>query len=70
MSNRFKAKPIKKKVFKTKREYEEEATYTKKFRSFNIFSGCGENRVVKAPYPMTLNEAMVHFKALAISGND
>lgn len=70
MSNRVKIKQRKKKVFKTKAQYAEEAVYVTKFKSFNIFSNEGENKVVKAPYPMTLDEAMIHFKALAISGND
>ena len=70
MSNRFKKIKAKKvKVFKPR--YQEEATYTKKFKSFNVFTKDGQNRMeVKAPRPMTLDEAMIHFKALAISGND
>jgi len=69
MSNRLKIKPTKKKIFKTKAQYTEEAAYITRFKSFNIFSNEGENKVVKAPYPMTLDEAMIYFKALAISGN-
>jgi len=70
MSNkRFtKNRPLKIKPYN--KAYKEEATYTTKYKSFNIFSSDGENRVVVAPYPMTLDEAMIHFKALAISGNN
>jgi hypothetical protein len=70
MSNkRFsKNRPLKTKPYK--KAYKEEACYVTKYKSFNIFSGDGENRVVIAPYPMTLDEAMIHFNALAISGNN
>ena len=63
-------KPKYKEDVKTKAQYAEEAVYVTKFKSFNIFSNEGENKVVKAPYPMTLDEAMIYFKALAISGNN
>ena len=46
--------------------YQEEATYTKKFRRFNIFTKDGENRTVTAPYPMTMDYAMYYFNALSI----
>ena len=48
--------------------YNEEARFQKKFVKFNIFTKEGENREVTAPRRMTLDEAMHHFKALAISG--
>lgn len=70
MSNRFKKIKAKKiKVFKPR--YQEEATYVTKYKSFNIFTKDGQNRMeVKAPRPMTLDEAMAYFDALCISGNE
>jgi hypothetical protein len=70
MSSRFKKiKEKKVKVFKPR--YQEEATYVKKFTSFNIFTNDGQNRMeVKTPRPMTLDEAMAYFDALCISGNE
>ena len=70
MSSRFKKIKAKKvKAFKPR--YQEEATYTKKFKSFNIFTRDGQNRMeVKTPRPMTLDEAMDYFDALCISGNE
>lgn len=70
MSNRFKKIKAKKvKVFKPR--YQEEATYVTKYKSFNIFTKDGQNRMeVKAPRPMTLDEAMDYFDALCISGNE
>ena len=50
--------------------YQEEATYTKKFRRFNIFTKGGENHTVTAPYSMTLDEAMHYFNALSIGGEE
>ena len=47
--------------------YNEEARFQKKFLKFNIFSKNG-NQEVTAPRRMTLDEAMHHFKALAIGG--
>ena len=46
----------------------EEVTRTAKFTKFNIFTRDGKNKEVTAPRRMTLNEAMQHFKALAIGG--
>jgi len=43
--------------------------FTKKFSSFNYFDGRNHLNV-KSPCPMTLDEAMNYFKALAISGNE
>ena len=70
MSNRFKKIKAKKvKVFKPR--YQEEATYVTKYKSFNIFTKDGQNSMeVKAPRPMTLDEAMAYFDALCISGNE
>jgi hypothetical protein len=70
MSNRFKKIKAKKiKVFKPR--CQKEATYTKKYTSFNIFTKDGQNRMeVKTPRPMTLDEAMAYFDALCISGNE
>ena len=70
MSNRFKKIKAKKiKVFKPR--YQEEATYVTKYKSFNIFTKDGENRMeVKTPRPMSLDEAMDYFDALSISGNE
>jgi len=45
----------------------EEVTRVAKFTKFNIFTRDG-NKEVTAPRKMTLNEAMHHFKALAIGG--
>ena len=46
-------------------------SYKKKFKSFNYYSQNGENKVnVKTNKPMTLDEAMDYFNALAISGNE
>ena len=47
--------------------YNEEVRTTMKFTKFNIFTRDG-NKEVTAPRIMTLDEAMHHFKALAISG--
>lgn len=45
--------------------------YKKKFKSFNYYSQNGENKInVKTEKPMTLNDAMNYFNALAISGNE
>jgi hypothetical protein len=49
-------------------KYKEEATMQQKFVKFNIFTRDGNNREVTAPRRMTLDEAMHHFKALAIGG--
>ena len=70
MSSRFKKIKAKKvKAFKPR--YQEEATYVKKFKTFNIFTKDGQNRMeIKAPRPMTLDEAMAYFDALCISGNE
>ena len=46
---------------------EEEVILREKFTKFNIFTRDG-NKEVTAPRRMTLDEAMRHFKALAISG--
>ena len=46
---------------------EEEVILREKFTKFNIFTSDG-NKEVTAPRRMTLDEAMRHFKALAISG--
>lgn len=48
-------------------KYNEEVRTTMKFTKFNIFTSDG-NKEVTAPRRMTLDEAMHHFKALAISG--
>ena len=45
----------------------EEVRTTMKFTKFNIFTRDG-NKEVTAPRRMTLDEAMRHFKALAIGG--
>ena len=45
----------------------EEVRTTMKFTKFNIFTRDG-NKEVTAPRRMTLDEAMRHFKALAIIG--
>lgn len=45
----------------------EEVRTTMKFTKFNIFTRDGNKEVI-APRRMTLDEAMRHFKALAISG--
>lgn len=42
----------------------------KLYKSFNIFTRDGENRVVTTDRPMTIEEAQYHFKALSISGNE
>lgn len=47
--------------------YNEEVRTTMKFTKFNIFTRDG-NKEVTAPRRMTLDEAMRHFKVLAISG--
>ena len=47
--------------------YNEEVRTTMKFTKFNIFTRDG-NKEVTAPRRMTLDEAMRHFKAFAISG--
>jgi hypothetical protein len=46
----------------------EEVTRAAKFTKFNIFTRDGKNKEVTAPRRMTLDEAMHHFKALAIGG--
>ena len=46
---------------------EEEVILREKFTKFNIFTR-DVNKEVTAPRRMTLDEAMRHFKALAISG--
>lgn len=43
--------------------------FSKKFSSFNYFDGVNHLNV-KSPRPMTLDEAMNYFNALAISGNE
>ena len=48
--------------------YNEEVITSSKFKEFNIFTKDGKNEKVTAPRRMTLDEAMYHFKALAISG--
>jgi len=50
--------------------YKEEVTLTKKYTSFNIFTRDGDNRTVTSEKPMTLNEALYHYHALSISGNE
>lgn len=50
--------------------YKEEVTLTKKYMSFNIFTRDGDNRTVTSEKPMTLNEALYHYHALSISGNE
>lgn len=70
MSNKRFSKNRPLKIKPSNRTYKEEACYVTKYKSFNIFSSDGENRIVVAPYPMTLEEAMIHFNALAISGNN
>ena len=47
--------------------YNEEVRTTMKFTKFNIFARDG-NKEVTAPRRMTLDEAMLHFKAFAIGG--
>ena len=47
--------------------YNEEVSTTMKFTKFNIFT-MDWNKEVTAPRRMTLDEAMRHFKALAIIG--
>ena len=47
--------------------YNEEVRTKMKFTKFNIFTSDG-NKEVTAPRKITLDEAMRHFKALAISG--
>ena len=47
--------------------YNEEVRTTMKFTKLNIFTRDG-NKEVTAPRRMTLDEAMRHFKVLAISG--
>lgn len=42
----------------------------KLYRSFNIFTKDGENRVVTSKKPMSLEEAQYYFGALSISGNE
>ena len=42
----------------------------KRYRSFNIFTKDGENRVVNSKTPMTLDEAQYYYDALSISGNE
>ena len=48
--------------------YNEEVRTKMKFTKFNIFTRDGYNKEVTAPRRMTLDEAMHHFKALAIGG--
>lgn len=55
------------KTIKSMATYNEEVRTTMKFTKFNIFTSDG-NKEVNAPRRMTLDEAMRHFKALAISG--
>ena len=48
-----------------------EVCIEKKFKSFNYFSKYGENVLnAETPRPMTLDEAMDYFNALAISANE
>ena len=42
----------------------------KTYRSFNVFTRDGRNVVLNSEKPLTLEEAEVKFKALAISGNE
>ena len=64
MSNRMKIKIKKPKVHKTY------CQPPKMYTSFNIFTKCGENKLVKSNKPMTIEAAQYHFNALSISGND
>ncbi len=57
MSNRARIKVIKKSL----------AT---KHTNFNIFTKDGNNRKVKSPRPMTLDEAMSYFNCLCIGADD
>lgn len=41
---------------------------SRQYRSFNIFTKDGENRVVTSKRPMTLEAAQYYFGALSISG--
>lgn len=66
MSNRFKIKEKPIKVRKQKPQPQIVELHT----SFNIFTRDGENLSVKSPRPMTLDEAMDYYKALAISANE
>ena len=42
----------------------------KRYTSFHIFTSDGENRTVTSEKPMTLDEALYHYHALSISGNE
>ena len=42
----------------------------KTYRSFNVFTRDGRNVILNSEKPLTLEEAEVKFKALAISGNE
>ena len=50
--------------------YKEEVRFSTKFKRFNVFTSSGKNVVVKSDKPMTLDEAMYEYKALAIGGID
>ena len=50
--------------------YKEEVRLSTKFKRFNVFTSSGENVVVKSDKPMTLDEAMYEYNALAIGGID
>jgi hypothetical protein len=66
MSNRARIKVKKPKV----KRYKEEVTLSKKYTSFNIFTRDGQNLTVTSERPMTIEEALYHYNALSISGND
>lgn len=53
--------------YKIMAKLKEEVTRVAKFTKFNIFTRDG-GKEVTAPRRMTLDEAMRHFKALAIGG--
>ena len=43
---------------------------SRQYKSFNIFTKDGENKVVTSKRPMTLEQAQYYFDALSISGNE
>ena len=41
-----------------------------KYTNFNVFTKQGENRQVKSPRPMTIDEAQIYFDVLSIGPNE
>lgn len=50
--------------------YKEGVRFSTKFKRFNVFTSNGKNIVIESDKPMTLDEAMYKYKALAIGGID